>query len=152
MGTAFANFLMLHSPDGLNPDVPPVKLDGSVAYAATFTAMPFRVERVGTLSIHVSCPATGTPNGSFAIQGTNDASSREGSGGNDNTDANMVNWATLSFFDEATGLTVQSKAVSGASQFIVTIPIVSSRWVRLVWTNTSGSANLTVKVQTRAVS
>lgn len=135
--------------DGVTPIPGGLRFDGANAIAASTTAEPILVERVGSLALHVSCPATGSPNGSFAIQGTNDASDQEG---NMKPNTKLVNWATLSFFDEATGLVVQSKAVVGAQSVIASIPVVTVRWLRFVWTNTNGSALLTVKPETKAVS
>jgi hypothetical protein len=138
-----------HSPDGINPNADGLRLDGTNVWSATtIYGQPIYVENVGTLSMHVSAPVTGTPNGSFALQGSNDKCNHELTRVPDGL---MVNWAVLSFFDEATGLIVQSKAVSGAFSVMATIPVISSRWVRFVWTTTSGSALLTVKPQMKAV-
>lgn len=133
------------------PDIQ--RLDGRFQYSASFWSLPCLVQYEDTVGIHFSCPATGTPNGTFAIQGSSDKSQYEGNpnGGPNGqpVDGNLLHWATLSFWDEATGAWVQSKAVSGASSYMFTFPITSARWVRMSWTNTSGSitpfAVLTVK-------
>jgi hypothetical protein len=122
--------------------------DGTNAVSSNLFSQAFYVERVGTLCIQVSCPATGTPNGSFAIQGSNDQSKEEVI---NKPDTYLVNWCPLSFLDEATGATVQSKAVAGAQSFLATIAVTGPRWVRFSWTNTSGTANLTVRAQVKAV-
>lgn len=149
MGTRVVGGVPLKvSIDGIDWVASEQLFDGTNAIAANMYSVPIWVERVGTLALHVSCPATGSPVGSFALQGSCDASKQEG---NNLPDPFLVNWATLSFTDESTGGVVQSKAVSGASSFIATIPLVSCRWLRFVWTFTSGSALLTVKPQMKAV-
>ena len=149
MGIRVAAFNLLHSPDGVNPSTDGVRFDGSTPWGTSVFSQPFYVESVGTLAVQVSCPATGTPSGSFAFQGSLDASAQEN---RRLPDVNLVNWGTLSFFDEATGVTVQSKTVSGAQSFIATIQVVSPRWIRFAWTNTSGQASLTVRAQEKSVS
>lgn len=148
MGTRTPGFLLTISTDGLTPTAtPPTLFDGTNAIGANRFGVPFLVERCGTMSLQVSCPVTGAPNGSFALQGSNDVSLQES---RYQPDTNLVNWSALSFFDEAAGATVQSKAVAGAQSFLISIPIVSPRWMRFVWTNTSGTANLTVRAQEKA--
>lgn len=148
MGTRISGFTFFTSPDGVNPSVDGLVYDGTVTKSANFIAQPILVEKVGTLGIQFSCPATGTPLGSFALQGSNDVSKQEG---NNKPDSYLVNWSTLSFYDEATGSTVQSKAVSGASSFMVSIPVVSPRWLRIVWTNTSGTIAPTIRAVEKSV-
>lgn len=149
MGTRTPGFPLTISTDGLNPTATPATFfDGTNAIGANRFGVPFHVERCGSLAFQVSCPATGTPNGSFAIQGSNDVSLQESNG---KPDTNLLNWSTLSFVDEATGATVQSKAVAGAQSFIASIQNITPRWVRFVWTNTSGSALLSVRAQEKGV-
>lgn len=150
MTTRLVKFTFLTSPDGINPSTDGFHYDGSQTKGANFFTQPTLTQAVGTLSIQFTCPATGTPLGSFAIQGSNDISLQEGNG--EHSDTNVVNWSTLSFFDEAAGATVQSKAVSGAVSFIVSIPIVTTRWIRFAWTNTSGTVAPIIKASGRAVS
>lgn len=149
MTTRISGFTFWTSPDGVQPSTDGFKYDGTVTKSANFTAQPILVEKVGTLSIQFSCPVTGAPLGSFSLQGSNDVSKQEG---NNKPDLNLVNWSTLSFFDEATGATVQTKAVAGASSFVVSITAVSPRWLRIVWTNTSGTITPTITAVEKSVS
>lgn len=149
MTTRFVGFTFLTSPDGINPSADGLHYDGTLTKGANFFTQPLLTKAVGTLSIQFTCTATGTPLGSFAIQGSDDISLQESF---EKSDTNVKNWSTLSFFDEGAGATVQTKAVSGAVSYIVTIPVVSSRWIRFAWTNTSGTVAPVITASGRAVS
>lgn len=144
MSTINATKTLKHSPDGANLSTDGLAFDGTNAWNASVYSEPFRGPNVDAFSMQVSCLATGTPNGSFALQASNDVPA------NDLTpDGNLKNWSTISFWDEATGAWAQSKAVAGAQSYMVTVPGFSPRWFRFAWTNTNGAANLIVRVQTK---
>jgi hypothetical protein len=145
MSTVQVDFTLSTSLDGVTANQ---VLDGTSTISATFNSLPVWVKSNDTLGLQVSAPSTGAPTGTFALQGSNDLSAQEG---NNKPDVNLKNWSTLSFWDEATGAWVQSKAFAGAAaSFMATIQVLSPRWLRLVWTNTSGTALLTVRVQSKS--
>lgn len=152
MAHRVVGWILEQSVDGIQPPAnPPVKYDGTeTALTANAFSAPVWVERVGTLSIQVTTGAGSTLVGSFAIQGSNDVSNKEGS--TMQADGQQTNWCPLTFLDEATGSQVQSKALaSGAQSFIATIPVVSPRYIRWVFTFVSGSGSPIVKGQQKAV-
>lgn len=132
--------------DGITPSA--LSFDGTNAIAASSKGVPLLCQSIDRLAYQVSCPATGAPNGAFSLQGSNDISAQEG---NVKADVNLLNWAALSFFDEATGAQVQTKAIAGAQTFLFTVQQLGCRWVRVVWTNTSGTANLTIRPQAKSI-
>ena len=134
------------SSDGINPIVAPNLFDGTNAIAANRFSVPFLLKYGDRLGLQVSAPSTGAPNGSVALQGSNDASQLE-----DYPDVNLVNWSAVSFFDELTFANVITKAFAGAQSFLFTVPTCSYRWMRMVWTNTSGSALLTARLQVKSI-
>lgn len=74
---------------------------------------------------------TGSPNGGFKLQGSND----KGANTNQTSDANVTNWSDLA------DTTVN---VTSAGSHIYNIENAGYRWVRLVWTDsTSGASTLT---------
>jgi len=128
--------------------LPTLAYDGTNTISANSWGFPlFAKSNDLTYSFQLSCPATGSPNGSIALQGTNDFSQFEGA---DVPDSTLVNWSALGFWDEATTSWVLSKAVAGAQSYMFTIPVVGARWVRAVWTNTSGTALLTMTYQSKS--
>ena len=137
------------SSDGINPITAPNLYDGTNSIAANRFSVPILLKFADRLGIQVSAPSTGAPNGSVAFQGSNDPSQLEDP--NAYADANVVNWSTVSFFDELTFANVVTKAFAGAQTFMFTIPGCSYRWLRMVWTNTSGSALLTVRVEHKGI-
>lgn len=145
------NFLkaLVISSDGINPIAAPNLYDGTNTIAANRFSVPMLVEKHDRLGIQLSAPATGTPNGSVAFQGSNDDSQMRDPNGY--PDVNLVNWSTVSFFDELTFANVVTKAFAGAQSYMFTIPTCSYRWLRMVWTNTSGSALLTAHVQVKSL-
>lgn len=148
MSTLELNKPLVISSDGINPIAAPNLFDGTNAIAANRFSVPFLTKYHDTLGLQVSAPATGTPNGSIALQASNDISQLEGSNGY--PDANTVNWSALSFWDDATASWIQSKAFAGANSFLFTLQVHSARWLRMVWTNTSGSALLTARLQVKS--
>jgi hypothetical protein len=85
--------------------------------------------------LHYSIQAvyTGTPNGSFKLQASND----QGSETNDIVNAIITNWTDVS------GSTIN---VSAAGDLMYSLENAGYRWVRLVWTDTSSGSPSTVTV------
>jgi hypothetical protein len=146
MSTRISGGNLQISPDGVSRQpsgTPQPAYDGTQTISANSTSVPIKVEDKDTICVQFSCPATGTPNGSIALQGCNDYARMEGEV---IPDANLKNWSVLTFWDEALGVWAQSKAVSGAQSYMLTIPVVGARWLRMVWTNTSGTVAPTISV------
>lgn len=136
------NVILWTSTDGQSQGT--TKFDGTTVINANAFSTPILVNARDGIGLQVSAPSTGSPNGSFALQVSNDKPASELSAIPDKL---LANWSTVSFWDETTGAWAQSKAFVGAQSYMVTIPLISARWIRFVWTNTSGTANLTVRAQ-----
>lgn len=161
MSTRNLVYTLVSSTDGITPQGTKVGasaiqpgtagalFDGGTAYGAggPFYSVPIWVQDKDTLSLQFSCPASGTPLGSFIIQGSNDPGN-QGQGGNagNTPDSSLTNWSTLSFWDESLGTYVQARAVSGAVSYGATIQVFPMKWFRIKWTNTSGTINITARV------
>lgn len=74
---------------------------------------------------------TGTPNGSFKLQGSND----EGANSNNIENVSITNWSDISG---------SSTNVSAAGNLILNQENVGYRWVRLVWTDSSSGSPSTI--------
>lgn len=74
---------------------------------------------------------TGTPNGSFKIQGSNDA----GSATNNVSNADVTNWSDV-------GSTTVN--VTAAGSHIYNIENSGYKWARLVWTDSSSGSPSTI--------
>jgi hypothetical protein len=138
--------VVIANADGLTPST--LRFDGTNAIGANKIGVPLLTQSIDRLCFHVSCPSTGAPNGTFTIQGSNDISSQEN---NVIPDVNLINWAPVAFFDEAAGANATSRVVAGAATFLLTIQNCGCRWVRVVWTNTSGTALLTIRPQAKSI-
>jgi hypothetical protein len=71
---------------------------------------------------------TGTPNGSFKLQASLD------DGGIDVSSPSVTNW---------TDVANSSQAITAAGDHLYTVQNASYKWVRLVWTFSSGSGTIT---------
>lgn len=110
--------------------------------ATSFTTNPIPLHHFIGYSVTVSCPSTGSPVGTFKIQGCNDLERRDGQ-----PDANLVNW-----FDIASGGDrVVSQAVSNATVGALSDPQCMYRWLRIVYTRTSGTITATIKLQRKTI-
>lgn len=96
---------------------------------ATITSNPIWLGHIVNYSIQLVY--TGTPNGAFKLQGSND----EGAKTNDIENVNITNWSDIP------STTVN---VTSAGSNIYNITDAGYRWVRLVWTDsTSGASTIT---------
>lgn len=136
----------------IQPGTPGALFDGGTAYGAggPFYSVPIRVSDKDTVGLQFSCPATGSPLGSFIIQGCNDPGNQNQGGSlSQLPDSSLLNWSTLSFWDESLGTYVQSRAVSGAQSYGATIQVFPMKWFRIQWTNSSGTIKITARVTLR---
>jgi len=166
MSSLFFPKTLVVSVDGINPvAILPGPPPAPQAYDGSYTitgngalaySVPMLVQNKDTIGLQVSCLNTGTPNGTFSIQVSNDVSTQET---NDLPDGSLIHWATCSFWDESTGLWVTSKAISGVpaggfpsggTSLMASIQVLSARWWRMLWTNTTGSVNLIAKAAIKA--
>jgi hypothetical protein len=85
--------------------------------------------------LHYSIQAvyTGTPNGSFKLQASND----KGANTNDLENVSITNWTDIS------GSTIN---VSASGDLMYSLENIGYRWVRLVWTDTSSADPSTITV------
>ena len=141
------------------------RFDGTNVISANEWSVPILVQNTDRLSIHISCPSTGAPNGSIAVLGSNDVGIYEAqatpftgapveTGGSPISDPQLINWATIAFWNESTGAFVESLAVAGAQSSMITLGSsqqCAPRWILVAWTNTSGSAKLTIRVQQKSI-
>lgn len=128
-----------------------VALDGSAAYAATFTSDPFPLMRALGFSIVCVQPATGTPSGTYKVQVSNDISR---SGSDIPAVGDLVNWVDCVCIDPtSTTYAAQAGTVSGASTVAFCAPNSNCffRYCRVVYTRVSGSITPTVRIQWKGV-
>jgi hypothetical protein len=141
--------LLVVSTNGIVPSATPaINFDGTNTINSNVYSVPVLVKYGDRLGLQVSAPATGTPSGTITMQGSNDLSQLEGSNGY--PDTNVVNWSTVSFFDELTFANVITKTFAGAESLMFSIANCEYRWWRFLWTNTSGSALLTARLQVKS--
>lgn len=145
MSTVLVTKVLQQSSDGI-VNVGTYAFDGSAAaiLSGNMYSLPVRVERDDTAGLHVTCTGGSSPNGTVTIQGSNDLSKFEG---NAQTSNEQVNWATIAFWDEASGTWATSKAIASTVSYLLTIPVCSFRWLRMLWTNTSGTCQLKAALQ-----
>ena len=112
--------------NNVDPQSPPVYLDGTeAAIVASFDTVPVWTKDLDAYSIEFSTPAGST----------------------------LENWQTISFWDVGGGLQAASKAVaSGVNALLLADRVCCYRWVRLVFTFTSGSGSPKVSLQQKGVS
>jgi hypothetical protein len=109
------------------------------------TTVPVFLKDIDAYSIQFSTPAGATLVGSFALQVSNDRGNQEQTG---RPDVTMVNWTPLFFTIVATDVRAATLAVaSGAQALMVKEPVCAYRWVRLVFTFTSGTGTPRISLQ-----
>lgn len=164
MSTRIVGVTLISSFDGINaqgtkvaataiqPGTPGALFDGNTAFSVGTASgpvysVPVWVGDKDTIGLQFSCAATGTPSGTFILQGSNDPGN-QGQGGNIGQvpDSSLLNWSTLGFWDESLPQYVTSRVVSGAVSYLCTLQVISCKWLRLKWTNTSGSCNIIARL------
>lgn len=101
---------------------------GAQNMASSWNSDPLYVGQAFGFSIQAVW--TGVPVGTFKLQISNDAGNNEQSS-NPST-ANVTNWSDY---------TGSSQAISGAGNWAWDVTISAARWVRLVYTATSGTGS-----------
>ncbi len=126
--------------------------DGSVTTSATTNTAPMFIGDAQSLIVVASCPSTGTPVGFLSLEGCIDQSTNPQ--GKEYPNEALVKWYALAFYDprDTAGTLVASYAVSSAGTFVFEHPKpCGHRWVRVVWTKTSGTIKLTARGQWKGV-
>lgn len=123
-------------------------LDGNSAQAASFNSSGFFVGRAEQFNVRIQVPATGSPSGSFKIQGSID----KPYGNGDLPDKAVADWYDLYFLkpSDASIYSTQTVTSSGGT-FGFSMPVCTDRYIRVVWTRVSGSISPTVKVQYKCI-
>lgn len=121
--------------DGYQNSVDPAYyIDGYVA-AGSFTTEAIKVGRKTGYSLTFSCLSTGTPVGTIKLQLCNDIERVL-----DTSDSLLTNWVDI---DGATS------PISGASVICFEDREPAYRWMRLVYTRTSGSITATIRLHSK---
>lgn len=108
-----------------------VKVAGSANLSTTFTTDAINLFSIYAFSIQVNWSSGAAPSGTFNLQGSNDP----GDAGSGQAVTKPTNF---------TNITNSSQAISGTpGSILFDVTECSYRWVRLVYTATSGSANVT---------
>lgn len=117
------------------------KINNASSMGASLNSIGVHVSAVDLVSIQAVWSGGGSPNGTFKIQVSNDDVA-EGSAANPSV--NVVNWS------DYTGSAV---AISADGDLAYNIANFGYRWIRLVYTRTSGTAtlntNLVIKSENR---
>lgn len=93
----------------------------STDLTANITSNAIWLAHIVNYSIQVT--VTGSPNGTFKLQGSNDY------GAKDSQNPNIANWADLSI----------DQAVTASGSYMLSDSDCGYRWVRLVWTDSSSA-------------
>lgn len=133
--------LQVAAADGVSQQNPPVPIDAYVV-ATTWTSAAVFVGRIQGYTVVVSCPSTGTPVGTVKVQGCIDRNAAMG----DKPDENLTTWFDLSFVD-STGAAFTNATISSASTAIFEELSCYYRYIRVVYTRSSGTGTFTAKVQ-----
>lgn len=115
-------------------------LDGYQA-AASFTSCPLMVKSADAFSLQLDGYGFGT----FAVQVSNDKPNLHADGMT--PDAGLANWTTLYFWSQASQAWVTSVTASGSFSFLIEEDRCTYRWIRLVYTRTSGTLTITARAQ-----
>ena len=128
--------LLQHVTGASDPVPNGVVFDGSAAETATFTTAAISIRSAKTWALVFSCPSTGSPVGTWEVQGSIDPSKNPG---RDTADGNVTVWVSLA-----------SSAVSGASTISVTGADSPWLWLRGVYTETSGEVTPKIRLGFKA--
>lgn len=116
---------------------------------ATFTTAAVFVGKLDAFSVSFATPAGSTLVGTLTLQVSNDPGNGVAKDGQGNS--SLLNWQPLNFWDVGAGAQAASKAVaSGAQTLILAEQHCTYRWMRLVFTFTSGSGVPTIAFQQKA--
>jgi hypothetical protein len=112
--------------------IPLVMSSSTMSGTSTITSNPVPIDQIYGFAAQVVF--TGTPTGTFKLQGSCDIPARETAQSNGGPDT-ITNWSDLSLTLAAAG---------AAGNGIINVNGAFYRYVRLVYTNTSGTGVLTV--------
>lgn len=118
--------------DGFQQSVDPTKEIVGYTTSGSFTSAPIKVGRKTGYSMTLSCPATGSPVGNVSIEICNDEERAL-----DVADETLVNWLPVDDGDED---------LSGASIICLEDREPKYRWMRIVYTRSSGSITATINL------
>jgi hypothetical protein len=127
--------------------------DGNQSIGANCYSLPLELKQGDTLSLQVSMPATSTGQGTVTLQGSNYPYDSLNPSANSSITGPQANatFSTVSFWDEATGLWLQTKTVTNAATtFLFTVPIFGASHFRVLWTNTTGTAPVRMDLQVKS--
>ncbi len=136
---------------GVLPPATELYFDGTNSVNSSCNSVPIYVANKDTIGLQISVPANASINGTISMQGTNDYSYQEG---NMQPDVNLINWAPIAMWDEQLAVFQASKAIVASTSivsYLLSVHTLSCRWWQIVWTNTSGSANLTIRAQIKGM-
>lgn len=112
-------------------------LASATAMSASFNSTAFNIERTAVIGIQAVWSGGGSPVGTLKLQVSNAAPDETGS-----TPLNAPTGATW------TDVSGSSTSVSADGDYFWNIAELGARWVRLVWTRTSGSGSTLTAVAT----
>lgn len=118
-----------------------MNISGSGAMTGTTTIVSDPVPLEQIYGFAVQAIYTGTPVGTFSLQASSDAPARTPQTSNGGPDT-VTNWATI---------VGSTQAISGAGNFMWNVSGGFYRYVRLVYTNTSGTGTLTAELSVKGV-
>lgn len=116
-------------------------LFSAASLGASFNSDPVRLENMTHFSAQIVITAASTLNGTFTLEGSNDAGQDVNGAGSAVT--GLSNWTTI-------GST--SQAVTADGSVLYNIVDTSFRWIRVVWTRTAGSATATCRFNAKGPS
>lgn len=117
----------------------PFHVVNAVSMAATITSSPTNVQYLDNVVYELSWPSTGSPNGTFAVQASEDY--QVSSTG---TVTNSGTWVPLTLSSTIT-------ATGSADQALIDLNQIPFSWIRLVYTRSSGTGTLDVFVSGKSL-
>lgn len=124
-------------------------LDG-YTISASFNSAPVFIGRILGYCLVVSCPSTGSPSATVKVQGCVDIP-KKNSLNEEQPDTGLVQWFDVALPDPRTNNIAVSQTISGASTAVFLETTAMYRWLRLVWTNSSGSALVTAHLEIKGI-
>lgn len=139
MALTIHDYLHTAAADGYTPSSTAVN---AYVAAASFNSGVFYVGQLRSFDVQVTCPSTGSPVGTITLQGSNDFGRLHDMRGDDG----VSHWFDLKFDDES-GAPVTAQTLNGASTLVFEELNCTYRWLRMVYTRTSGTCTMTAIVQ-----
>lgn len=111
----------------------PWRVINAVSMGASITSTPTNIQNLSDIAIQLNF--TGTPTGTFAIQGSNDFDATNMGGSLPGATVNTGNWVPLDLSSTPT-------ASGAADVILINMNGLSFPWIRIVYTRTSGTGTL----------